>query len=357
MKPTWQPADAVLWAALLVPFATKLPLATTSVLQAYVQTPMILWLWLLQGVVSLWLLQQDRWLGLWACWWTLSWLWHPTTRAYEGIETLVLGSLCLWLVQQLRPQAWWAARIMLLSLGIIQILWQTTQWVGWDWTWTDGFGPFTELSKPAGTYGNAKYLGVVLGILAPLSPLWLVPIFVWGLFLSKSVLGMLAAVIGLAVQWPRWRWGILATGAVALALAVARHTLYAFGWSWHARLDVWTTALSMLTPLGWLIGRGPGSWMLDYQRFPVSHTTQIEGYFVWAHNDVLQIVWEGGLVALVCLGGWLWSNRQRVMASPWRGGAAALMIISLGFSPWHLVTTGLVALVVLGGATAKESTQ
>lgn len=348
----WQPGDAVIWAALLVPFSTKLPLATTSVLQAYVQTPMLLWLWLLQGGVSLWLLTHDRWLGLWGCWWTLTWLWHPTTRAYEVIETLVLGAFALRLLQSLPREKWAWVRWGLVTVGVAQILWQTAQWAGWDWTWYSGFGPFTELGHPAGTFGNGKYLGVVLGILTPLAPLGWLPVFAWGLVVSKSVLGMAAALVGLLVTYPR-AWKLLALVAVVgLAVNLWQHA--AFLVSWTVRLDVWLTGLAWLRPWEWLVGRGPGAWLVDYRDFPVSPWAHGEGYFIWAHNDLVQLLYEGGLVAVLGLVGWLWAQRTRLQASPWRGAGAALALVSCGFSPWHLATTGLVALVVLGGATMME---
>ena len=60
--------------------------------------------------------------------------------------------------------------------------------------------------------------------------------------------------------------------------------------------------------------------------------------------------------AVIIAGAWLWAHRA-MWRGPWRGSAAAVGLLSLAFMPFHLITTGVVALVVLGCATTKEETR
>lgn len=345
------PGILVVGLAVLAPWATKLPLATSEPGQAYTQSPTILLLATLLGVLAVWVAQRDRWLGALLGWQVSHLLWQPNPVVYETVETMSLGAFMLLAVRDL--DATWKERLRagLLVTAVLQVAWLTVQWIGYDWTWA-GFGRFHETPLPAGTFGNKNYLAAFLAMVTPLAPVVLLPVFAIGLILTHSFLAIVAACAGLLLRWPdhrRWLW--LACG-IAIPLAWMGHIA---PWAtWHARWEVWMAALSILTVKGWLLGVGPGQWLIAYQYFAVSHQTAVEGYFAAAHNDLLQLLFESGLPALGLLGGWAWAHRG-LWRTAWGGSALAVLLLSLGFFPWHLVTTGMVALVVLGCATAEEN--
>lgn len=342
-----------MWLAVLVPVSTKIGLATSDPGRAYVQTPMVLFLTALLGVVAWWIGTCDPWLGAMTGWSVLHLLWQPSPKAFEAVEMFVLSSVMLLAVRELAPaKRTWVFRGLWL-IGGLQVCWVVMQWLGWDLTW-DGFGAFHETTRPAGTFGNKNYLAAWLAILLPTTPAVLTGLFLLGLLLTTSWLALVASWVGLWVQYPaQWRlWSVW--GACAIVGGWALHL--APGASWSARSEVWRTALDSLTTSDWLIGHGPGSWITSVQHWTMTRLTSVEGYFWTAHNDVLQHGFEEGLIGMALLAGWLWAHR-RIWSGPMRGSLAALGVMSLAFFPFHLVTTGLVALVVLGMATHKEDRQ
>ena len=335
------PGDLVLWLAVLVPWSTKLLLATTNPGMAYVQTPMILWLTALLATVAWWIGTKDYWLGMLLAWEVIHLLWQPTPSVFESVETMVLGAFLLQMVRQVPVTHQTMFRYALIGTAILQTMWLSAQWLGMP----------TDTTLPAGTFGNKNYLGAYLAMVMPVTPWFLIPVVGYGLFLSKSMLAWTAACAGLWWRWRDW-WALHAVCFLAgLLFLASQHP--GPGASWSARWDAWTTALDHLTFLGWVTGVGPGQWLHVYGSLPVSYPTSVEGYFAFAHSDLLQLVFESGLPALVCLGGWLWSQRA-LWRSPWAGSVVALGILSLAFFPWHLVTTGVVAVAIVACATSTQ---
>ena len=352
MTPGW----LIVLAAALLPWSTKLPLVTSDPGRAYVTTPLVLWLAILLGALALWISQRDLWLGAFAGWGVLGFLLHPALRQFETVEAIVLGSAALCWVREV-DQAWHPRlKALLIWSAGLQVGWLWMQSLGVDWTWA-GWGPFTEAPRPHGTFGNAKYLAAYLAMIIPMTgvagSLWLLT----GLIGTLSVLGLLAAGLGWAWQCRRpWRWML---GLVAVMPGVL--LLHHGGWnavlaSGQTRWEYWSVGLRDLHPHEWVLGAGPGMWMEHAATLPIGRVPALEGFPIWMHSDVLQVLYEGGLVAVLIAGAWLWTQ-QAMWRGPWRGSAAAVGLLSLAFMPFHLITTGVVALVVLGCATTKEETR
>jgi hypothetical protein len=177
---------------------------------------------------------------------------------------------------------------------------------------------------------------------------------------------MLAAAVGLALRWlplrdlRLWLVSIALTGGALVALALVKqgHTLL----SASTRVQIWKLGLwdwALTTERPWLAhmtdvvaGKGPGAW---YQRMPsLQRRFWVSGHewFVQAHNEVVQLVYEWGLFGLACLVGWLVAHRAR-WRMPEGAAVAALGVVALGMFPWHLAVLAVPALVVLACATPE----
>lgn len=340
--------------ALLAPWSTKLPLATTSMGQAYVQSPMLLYMAGMCGMLSLWVMAQDGWLGALAAWFSLMLLWHPHGMEFESVVMLVFGGVALVLLRDLSAAQRDRLLRWLVYGGMGQVAVLLLQWAGWDLTW-QGLVPLGisdgSVPKPAGTFGNKDYLGMYLAMLTPLAPRWALPVLGLGTVLTTSVGAVLALTVGLMLRVPAHRGAITLAGLFGVAGMALLHK--GFWFTVFMRLDLWWASLASLTPLTVLIGHGPASWLHDVGTFPIHQWTQLEGFAAMAHNEVVQLFYEGGLVAVTCLAGWLWAHRA-LWRSPYAGGVGALAVVALTLFPFHLVTTGMVALVVLAGATTTQ---
>jgi O-antigen ligase len=120
------------------------------------------------------------------------------------------------------------------------------------------------------------------------------------------------------------------------------------------RLAVWRIALDHLTPMGWLIGAGPGSWGTTVPLLQLQQQIYPSEVFLQGHNEWLQLLFESGAVAVACLGGWLWAHK-RAWTGPYGPSLWAILICSLGMFGFRLAMTGCVALVILGLATSEAT--
>lgn len=336
---------------LLLPWVGWLPLTTWDPVLAVTQSPMFLLAVLFVGLLAAWIGTRDAWLGLLIGWLAIGVLAHPSLFAFETAELTAFGAVGVVLMRQLpvhrRPQV---QRLLVLG-GIAQVLYGIAQWFGYDLFWA-GTGQIRPMAAQMGTLGNSNYYGDYLAILTPLAPVWLLPIFALGLLLSKSVLAITAAMIGVVmVRRALLPWAGLLGGLGLAYLLATRPEWYH---SVMVRLEVWQLALSHGVWWQWLIGHGPGSWYEQVPLWQFTANPNIDAVFRQAHNEVLQLFFESGAMALVCVAGWFWRHRAFVQ-NPYGGSVAALFITCLGMFPLHLAIVALTAIVVLGLATTEES--
>lgn len=330
--------SALTLSALGLPLLTWLPVGPVTSLHtlSFYQTP----LWgitiLALAVVALWC-APDPWLaafGVFAC------LRASDLVSLGAASALVLGLVLAGAFAQV-PLTW--LRAGLVTLGLVEVALLALQGLG---VWVP-LGEWTVQTQiPHGTFGNPKYLGLVLAMIVPLAPLWTLPALGLGLILSKSGAAVIAAAVALMVRFRgRW-WVYVAASVVGLGVVWAR------GWSLDGIATRWTAWKLAAFDLNgtWLFGHGLGSWAT---RFAEAQHYYLGGDVVFfvGHNEYLQLVYETGLVGLVFLAGWLWSQRARFLAEP---SLLALAIVCLWFSPWHLASTAVVALAVVGGAGRNE---
>ena len=103
-------------------------------------------------------------------------------------------------------------------------------------------------------------------------------------------------------------------------------------------------------------GYGLGGWAA---RIP---NLQIQAQFaptgeLWreAHNEYLQWICEAGLIGLILLSLWLWTHRAMFTHPVYGGSLAALGVNAFTFFPLHVVQLSLVAIILVGLATAPKA--
>jgi len=355
----WWRQDGVAWviagAVVLLPSLTWMPLTSPHSPIAVLQTPH--WLFACVGllVLGIWLAETDGWLGLLVAWGALRAIPASYPGTFEAAYGLAFGAVLLVLMRRLtdhRVLVW-----PLLLMGVFQVGYASLQAWGVDLIWCGGIATPPESPVPTcrlpfraiGTLGNENYLGAYLGVLVPLSPWWLWPIFGVGLAVTHSLTGTVAALAGLTVRYRahvRW-WGWLLLVGVAGGVAV---------WSWPVsgvvRWRVWMVAWADTTWATALFGHGLGAWA---GRFTVLQPyVTIGEVFRQAHNEYVQWGYEAGLfIGLGLVVGWLWRHR-RLFLGPYAGAVTAILLTAATGFPFHLAIPGLTDLAILGLATAPK---
>ena len=75
--------------------------------------------------------------------------------------------------------------------------------------------------------------------------------------------------------------------------------------------------------------------------------------YLWSYSEPVQLLYEGGLVAVVLVAGWLWTRRA-MFRGPGGAPVVALGLLSLGQFPLHLHGSAGLAVIVLGAALRPE---
>lgn len=343
------------WVVLLavgVPWLTWWTLTTPNPNQAVTDTPIMLAGLGLLMVLCLRMAQDEPWLAALAGYVLLRSLPLSSPYTFEASYLTVLAAFALYTMRTLDPVTITRLKGILLAGGACQACYGALQAVGYDPLWIGWGQQVSPELAIRGTLGNRDFFGAYNAILLCISPVWLMPVFLVGLGLSKAVVAMLAACVGLIVRYRAHRW-VVVGGSLGL-LACAGFALWRspdLGSLWH-RVDVWRLALQDVAfhpILGW----GTGHWALRIPILQVQTHTWDSGVFVAAHNDYLQLLYEGGVVAVGILGVWVWQHR-RIYAGSMGGAVAVLAVNACGNFPFHVGTTALLALVVLGLACAEE---
>lgn len=362
MRPGWLDGGLVVALLLVSPWIAAV--WTGSGDWIYDQSAMPLVLLGLGGVLALAVLvaQHDPWLAVGLTYVAIQIHLRPTLLAMATLEAVVNGALLLLLVWHaaaaLGPLAHrWAVGV--LGLGaLLQVGYAGLQRFGSDPIWVG----LKSVSMPGvGSLGSSGALGAYLGILTPLLPLAIVPLGLLGVALSGSLVGALAAGVGLAV---RYRHRLCASrclvGVVAAGLSLTGMLIAWLHWSVPASL-AWRSSVWSLGVSEWsaapIFGHGFGAWTARMPRLYAAALGRPQTYGelpTHAHNELVQLLYEGGAVALGLLGAWLYRHRA-IWCGPYAGPLAAGAVVMLGYFPFHVATTALVLLVIIGVATAAPA--
>jgi hypothetical protein len=315
---------------------------------------------LLVGLIAMALLSWDEspWLCALSVYLTLRAIWTPTPFAFETAQAVAIGTLLLFLARRF-PVSWSKPAGHLIAVTVVlQVAYAVLQkqgysplWIGWNKipgavTWVHG------------TLGNPNHLGAFLAIAAPLAPLWSLPAFGLGLILSGSALAGVATAVAFSVRFrARWKLIIPAILGFLLLIFLSRGLNLT---SWADRAVIWRVA-AQATTYRPVTGFGPGSWQTigpALQRTPeVSRLLHTPEPWQQVHNEWIQLGFEGGVIALVLAGGWVWSIRHVFTQGRYGEALLAAFVVSLGSFPLHVATLSALVITVAGFAIADQSTR
>ncbi len=349
---------AIVAGALLAPLVTWFPMLAASApwlgLPVYPPAQGIdlyhmqaLFLTLL-GVLALIVGAQDRYLGLAVALAGLMIFWRGARLDPTHSIVFGLGALALLAVRHIPPA--WHRRIMLALGGMacFQALYSVGQRFGFDALWGPWFGGTIINNQALGTFGSVNATAGYIAVVAPLLSIWLLPAAVLVVIASHSAGAALALVVGLAFRFQRVRW-VAVLAAVASAPAIL---WWQFKATHVARFGIWSFGLRDAAVYDPILGYGLGGWG---RRIPALQVQQ--GFFptneVWAeaHNEPIQWAAEVGLVGLVLLGCWLWQHRAMFQHPIWGASLAALAAQTLTWHPFHIVSSALLGILLVGLAT------
>jgi hypothetical protein len=115
------------------------------------------------------------------------------------------------------------------------------------------------------------------------------------------------------------------------------------------RPEVWSLMLSEIELKHWLAGVGLGGFEAVFKTI---QTSDINGWWDYAHNDLLQWLLETGLIGALVLGlvlaGLIRNASLRMERIPLYAGLIALSMVGLGDFSWHMPGTQVVAAIYLG---------
>lgn len=274
----------------------------------------------------------------------------PTHTVVFGVGALLLVG-----VRAMPIEAERKVHVALVALAGVQIVYVGHQLFGYDVLWGPLFGgTLVGQVQPLGTLGGVNAAAGYIAVLAPLLPLWMLPVAALVIVLGHSLGALVALVVGLLVKWrARWPvWIVVAMIACAL-LGTVRLTKD----TQANRLHVWTFAAQQWYqqgPLALVTGYGIGGWR---QRVPWQQDRAgfkpFNELWMEAHNEYLQFVIELGVIGAALLGAWLWQHRRMFAHPQWGASVVALAVLSLAWHPFHIVSAALVGLLVVGLASRE----
>jgi len=367
--------------------------------QAAIQgTPMLLFLCGGLAIVCCWVAETDKLLGLFGLWMVVRagvTLGPPLIESamYVVMGIAIIAAVQRWtrectrdegtrdegrIVHRLfvyRP----SVPVLFAAAGAAQIAYAALQWTHPLNRWW-----------VAGTFGNPGMLGAYLAMTVAFAPWWAVPFWALGLWLSKSVAAVIAAGVALALRVALGRvndgrctrdegrrLSSIVYRPSSLLVAAA---LVAFAALWMRGFDVWNSvatrleghsmALGALLPAAdmdvssivsrlssLVFGYGPGSWAILAEPMTRYSGSIGPGYEIPMHCEPLQLLFEGGFIAVALAGAWIWIHRRELVGTLAGAGVVAVLVDSLWSFPFHVATIAASACVLMGMATATTSRQ
>lgn len=188
---------------------------------------------------------------------------------------------------------------------------------------------------------------------------------------SASRLGSAAGVFGIALTIALWHlhrrlnqkkrvWPVWVAAAFALLAAtwygimpLAERLVATTGE--ESRWLVWQRMVDDAPLAWWVHGVGLGGFEAAFKALQPAQLSG--GWYDYAHNDLLQWVFEMGLVGVVMLvgvGGHLWARRRLdTERACVYAGLVAVGLVALGDFSWHIPATQVVIAVMVGAALKK----
>ena len=223
-------------------------------------------------------------------------------------------------------------------------------WAAWDLCWRamyrQGLGLHAAREAARASMGNRVIVAAYCAFAAPLAPVWALPVLGVGLLATNSYLGFLAAFIGLCLAHPAWTPSLLAVSLLAWpAVAYWRGNPID---SWRGRLDTWRFSLAAMWHAPWpvkLCGHGHGSFPRAALWWSARGWTR--QCYRQAHNDLVQVFFECGLIGVFAVGLWLGSlSRGLELGDPLTAALASALVSATANFPFYLPQTAIPVLCV-----------
>jgi O-antigen ligase len=283
-----------------------------------------------------------HWTGLVLCTWLVATLiWAPSADgAQAAIELLIVASLFCWgsTLDDIKPFTIGSA----LGLAISSVIIVAQEFVNLH---------LPHWGGPAALFGNGNYLAeaaaLVIVALAVYERWLLIVLLLPALLIPQARGALIAAIVPMLFLVDKLRydpigWRIrFLVGAMALIAAIV--FMQRGLTSAHIRLDYWYDTVMAFT----FWGHGLGSFwetFIDHAHRIYQPADRPEH----AHNDVLEIIYEGGAVAAVLLVAFAAAVVARCRRHPLAPPLVAFAILALFGLPLHLPATALFAAVVAG---------
>jgi hypothetical protein len=212
-----------------------------------------------------------------------------------------------------------------------------------------GQTPYQARDAASAAMTGRVVLATLIAMAVPLAPLWILPLFVVGLVVTASYVGVAAALFGFFVAHPTLMVPAFLVSAPAL-FVVCWYRRRA-GDSWRARVRAWQLGLAAVVRGGWpaiFFGLGPGAWRRDatYWNRAAGATVEV---FTTAHNDLVETLFEYGLLGMLALGLWGWTLAPGMaFGDPVTGAMVAALVCAMGHFPAALPQTSIPWLVIAG---------
>lgn len=303
----------------------------------------------------------DGWLGGFVAWVTVRALWTPLdAQPLLVAQHVALGAF--FVVAWRDVPSVWRSRLVrgVLVVALLQVAYAALQrFAQWDPLWPHG--EHVRAGLGLGTFASSNELGSYLALVALLAPVgharwWGFLPLLAGVVIARHSIGLAAIGASYLVRdryvFGRWRYLLVAV-VVPVSIGTA---VYARPLSLMARFEGWWSGLTLWALNAPWTGLGPGSWALVMPQLrPVRPVfvgeDQTKFFGPHAHNELVQVAFELGLVGLVLVGGWLWTHRAALLASP---ACVALGVLTLGVFPFHTAGVAMAALLVIAEALADE---
>jgi O-antigen ligase len=320
--------------------------------------------------------REDRYLGLAVALAGLTIFWRGARMDPTHSVLFAFGAAMVVVMRRTPAQYHRRIASVLVGLGVFEILYVLHQsYLRYDLFWGPLFGgnlitqtdrclalaregkfPGDCLIQPLGTLGTVDAASAYIAILAPLMPWWVLPIVLLAIWKGHAVSATISLAAGLGVKYRNNRF--VAIPLVGLLACVAWWSAFAksvnpLATHLTGRGAIWGFATGDWLRTDPLIGYGLGGWA---QRIP---SLQVAKQFsptgeLWreAHNEYLQWLVEAGVIGVILLGLWLWSQRAMFAHPVWGGSLAAAGVNALMFFPLHVVQIAMVVVILVGLATA-----
>lgn len=295
------------------------------------------------------LLTYEPWLSLFTFYVTLSSIFKWTPLSLAIAHWVALSVLLIIIFTHFNRYQRTIFKQLLTFVVVLQIIYATHQiyqydilMLGWE---------RNEWVQPHGTIGFHTYFAALVAIVAPIAPVALLPFLAYGVVLGKSVVAVIAFIVGVSIshKLPKWTW---VSGAIVTLLATILYRQHFNLNTLASRLEAWR--LGLTTQTNYLFGQGFGAWYVDIPaaQAKTGYVGVIE-LFLQAHNEFIQLFYEGGLIALVLVGGFLWSHRAMFMTS-FGGSLVSILITSCLLFPFHITSLAVVIVAIIGMALREE---